>query len=63
MTGAQAAAYAVIWFFAWGGLAALFGVAVGKTIADAGRRERPTQVPARETAPVVELGTRLDVRL
>lgn len=62
-TTAQALAYLAIVLFTWGGLAVLFGVAIGRTIAERDRREQP--VPDVTAAPpgAVELGTRLDVRL
>lgn len=61
MTAEQAHAYVALFLVAWGGLAVLFGVAIGRTIAERDRREQP---PADASPPaVVELGTRLDVRL
>lgn len=61
MTGAQATAQVLLYLFVWGGFAVLFGVAIGKSIVEADRRGKHTTPPADE--PVVELGTRLDVRL
>lgn len=58
-TPAQVCAYLAIVLFTWGGLALLFGIAIGRSIRD--RREQPEE--AADTPPtVVELGTRLDVR-
>lgn len=60
-TPAQACAYLAIVLFTWGGLALLFGIAIGRSVRERDRREQPAE--AADTPPtVVELGTRLDVR-
>ncbi|TKJ25262.1 hypothetical protein [Blastococcus sp. CCUG 61487] len=62
MTGAQAAVYVLLFLAAWGGLAVALGLAVGRTLAERDRREQPAE-PGTPPGAVVELGTRLDVRL
>lgn len=65
MTAEQAQAYVLLFLLAWGGIALLFGVALGRTMAERDRRENPAADLLPPPAPdrTVELGTRLDVRL
>lgn len=66
MSTPQHAAYAALFLFSWGGLAVGFGIAIGKSIKRADRRDAAAGLPGdagladEQLDRVIELGTRVD---